>query len=90
MGKRRIEIKKIEDKKKQQVTFTKRRKRLFKMAMELGQKYDAEVAVTIRSNAGNIFAFGHPSIDSIVQRYEEAKETESSAAKRDNDVHQEM
>nr|XP_027086465.1 MADS-box transcription factor 23-like [Coffea arabica] len=61
MGKRRIEIKKIEDKKKQQVTFTKRRKRLLKMAMELGQKYDAEVAVTIRSNASNIFAFGHPS-----------------------------
>ncbi|CDP22237.1 unnamed protein product [Coffea canephora] len=36
MGKRRIEIKKIEDKAMRRVMFCKRRKGLFRMAMELG------------------------------------------------------
>ena len=60
------------------------------MAMGLGQKYDAEVAVITRNEAGNIFAFGHPSIDSIVQHYKETKKAESTTIKRDNDVQQEM
>lgn len=69
MARRRVEIKKIEDRSKRQITFTKRRQGLFKKAGELCTKCNAQVAVIAFSMAGNAYAFGDPSVQSVVNRY---------------------
>lgn len=72
-GKRKIEIKRIEDKSSRLVTFSKRRSGIFKKASELSTLCGAEVAVLVRSPAGRVFGFGHPSIDAVIQRYENSE-----------------
>lgn len=74
MARRSIEIKKIEDRSKRQVTFTKRRQGLFKKAGELHTKFNADVAVIAFSLAGNAYAFGDPSVDSVLEKYYKAVE----------------
>lgn len=69
MARRSVEIKKIEDRSKRQVTFTKRRQGLFKKAGELHSKCNADVAVIAFSLAGNAYAFGDPSVPSVLDRY---------------------
>ncbi|XP_059311123.1 MADS-box transcription factor 47-like [Lycium ferocissimum] len=69
MVRTKVEIKRIEDKAKRHTTFTKRRQGLFKKAKELTKRCDAQAAVITFSLAGNIFAFGHPSVDDVVNRY---------------------
>ncbi|KAK4379292.1 hypothetical protein RND71_001154 [Anisodus tanguticus] len=69
MVRTKVEIKRIEDKAKRHTTFTKRRQGLFKKAKELVKRCDAQAAVITFSLAGNIFAFGHPSVDDVVNRY---------------------
>ncbi|KAI3453810.1 hypothetical protein Pfo_010473 [Paulownia fortunei] len=69
MARRRVEIKAIEDKSKRHTTFTKRRHGLIKKIKDFTGKYDAEAAVITFSKAGNVFAFGHPSVDMLVSRY---------------------
>ncbi|KAL7212791.1 hypothetical protein ACSBR2_015468 [Camellia fascicularis] len=54
MGHQKIKIAKIEIKNHLQVTFSKHRSRLFKKAF---------------SPAGKVFSFGHPNVDSIVNRF---------------------
>nr|GMD61747.1 agamous-like MADS-box protein AGL62 [Ipomoea batatas] len=69
-GKRKIEIKRIEQKSSRLVTFSKRRAGIFKKASELSMLCGAEVAVLVRSPAGRVFGFGYPSIEAVIQRYE--------------------
>ncbi|KAL6536372.1 hypothetical protein OROGR_012944 [Orobanche gracilis] len=69
MVRRRMEIKPIEDKAKRHTTFTKRRQGLMKKTQEFATKFEAQAAVIAFSKAGNVFAFGHPSVDSLVTRY---------------------
>ncbi|KAL6544152.1 hypothetical protein OROGR_010649 [Orobanche gracilis] len=69
MVRRRVEIKPIEDKAKRHTTFTKRRQGLMKKTQEFATKFEAQAAVIAFSKAGNVFAFGHPSVDSLVARY---------------------
>ncbi|XP_027183985.1 MADS-box transcription factor 23-like [Coffea eugenioides] len=85
MGKRKLEVKKIEDKKKQRDTFEARQQGLFKKARQLVQLYDAGVALITISETGKISEYGNPTLDSILQRYQEAKKGEA-AAKASNDV----
>ncbi|KAK4421092.1 Agamous-like MADS-box protein [Sesamum alatum] len=70
MGRRKIEIKKIEKKTNLQVTFSKRRSGLFKKAGELGVLCGAEIAILIQSPAEKIFAFGNPSVESVLDRFQ--------------------
>ncbi|KAG9133278.1 hypothetical protein Leryth_021800 [Lithospermum erythrorhizon] len=79
MVRRKLEIKKIEDESKRHVTFTKRRQGPFKKAKELCEKSGDEVAIVSFSLAGNMYAFGHPSVDSIVKRYEATEENGAHA-----------
>ncbi|KAK1365206.1 MADS-box transcription factor 47-like [Heracleum sosnowskyi] len=72
MARRSVEIKKIQDRSKRQVTFTKRRQGLFKKAGQLHSMCDADVAVIAFSLAGNAYAFGDPSVSSILDRYRQA------------------
>ncbi|KAF8364905.1 hypothetical protein HHK36_033115 [Tetracentron sinense] len=69
MGKRKIEIEKLENPNKRQVTFSKRRKGLFKKAAEACSLCDAEIAVIVFSPAGKPYTFGHTSVDSLIDRY---------------------
>ncbi|KAL4205151.1 hypothetical protein AMTRI_Chr01g135860 [Amborella trichopoda] len=69
MGRRKIEIKKINDQDARQVCFSKRRAGLFKKASELCILCGAEVAVIVFSLAGKAYTFGHPCVDSVLDRF---------------------
>ncbi|KAK6159181.1 hypothetical protein DH2020_006495 [Rehmannia glutinosa] len=68
-GRKKIEIKKIENLSNRQVTFSKRRVGLFKKASELCILSGAEIAIVVHSLGKRVFAFGHPAVDSVVDRF---------------------
>ncbi|OWM68558.1 agamous-like MADS-box protein AGL29 [Punica granatum] len=68
-GKRKRELKKIEDKFAREVTFSKRRGGLFRKASELSMLCGAEIAIIAYSPHGNPFAFGSPSAASVLGRF---------------------
>ncbi|XP_073312489.1 MADS-box transcription factor 23-like [Primulina huaijiensis] len=68
-GRKKIEIKKIENLSNQQVTFSKRRVGLFKKASELCILSGAEVVVIVHSLGKRVFAFGHHTTDVVVDRF---------------------
>ncbi|WMV57166.1 hypothetical protein MTR67_050551 [Solanum verrucosum] len=57
MGRRKVEIKRIQDKNCRQVAFCKRRKGLLKKAKEISILCDVDVAVVIISNRGRLHEF---------------------------------
>ncbi|TMW91389.1 hypothetical protein EJD97_014406 [Solanum chilense] len=57
MGRRKVEIKRIQDKNCRQVAFCKRRKGLLKKAKEISVLCDVDVAVVIISNRGRLHEF---------------------------------
>ncbi|KAG8368522.1 hypothetical protein BUALT_Bualt15G0054400 [Buddleja alternifolia] len=69
MGRQKIKIQKIEVKNHLQVTFSKRRSGLFKKASELCTLCGVEIAIIVFSPAGKVFSFGHPNVESIIDRY---------------------
>ncbi|XP_019455202.1 PREDICTED: agamous-like MADS-box protein AGL62 [Lupinus angustifolius] len=69
-GRRRIEMKMIPKDSNLQVTFSKRRTRLFKKASELWTLCDAKVGLVVFSPTNKAFSFGNPSIDAVVDRYQ--------------------
>lgn len=69
MGRQKIEIKKIENEDSRQVCFSKRRAGLFKKASELCILCGAEIAIIVFSPAGKAFSFGHPCVDTIIDRF---------------------
>ncbi|KAL3522944.1 hypothetical protein ACH5RR_015778 [Cinchona calisaya] len=73
MALRRDVIKKIENKAKTQLSFSKQRQGLFKEADAVVKMCEAELAIIIISNAGNVYSFGHPNADSVFQRYKAHK-----------------
>ncbi|XP_034694434.1 agamous-like MADS-box protein AGL62 [Vitis riparia] len=68
-GRQRIEIAKIKNESNLQVTFSKRRAGLFKKASELCTLCGAETAIIIFSPGKKIYSFGHPCIESIIDRF---------------------
>ncbi|CAN0896106.1 Transcription factor CAULIFLOWER [Linum grandiflorum] len=65
MGRRKMELKRIEDKSSRQVSFSKRRKGLMKKAREISILCDAQLALLVFSSRGNLYHFSshHSSID---------------------------
>ncbi|GLU06228.1 hypothetical protein SLE2022_232760 [Rubroshorea leprosula] len=57
MGRRKLQMKRIEDKSSRQVTFSKRRSGLIKKARELSILCDVDTAVIIFSSHGKLFEF---------------------------------
>jgi hypothetical protein len=57
MTRRKIQIKKIDNTTARQVTFSKRRRGLFKKARELSTLCDAEIAVIVFSSTGKLFDY---------------------------------
>ncbi|GKA76250.1 agamous-like MADS-box protein AGL62 [Tanacetum coccineum] len=68
-GRKKIEIKKTEEKNNRQVTFSKRRNGLFKKAAELCVLTGAKIAFIVNSPGGRVFAFGHPNVDALINTY---------------------
>ena len=80
-GRKKIPIKKIEETTSRQVTFSKRRTGLFKKASELCVLTGAEMAVLVQSPGGHCYAFGHPSVDAVIDRYMKYNTNDDTASK---------
>nr|BAG48502.1 B-class MADS-box transcription factor [Cryptomeria japonica] len=65
----KIQMKAIENQISRQVTFSKRRKGLFKKANELSVLCDAQVAAIVFSSTGKVFENASCSMKSIIERY---------------------
>jgi hypothetical protein len=68
-GRRKIEMKKMSNQSNLQVTFSKRRSGIFKKASELSTLCGVDLALVVFSPSGKPFSFGHPSVDTVVDRY---------------------
>lgn len=66
-GRQKIEIKEIKIESKRQVTFSKRRRGLFKKSAELSVLTGAKIAVLTFSKSDRIFKFGH--VDTLIDKY---------------------
>ncbi|KAL7606184.1 agamous-like MADS-box protein AGL27 [Lactuca sativa] len=72
MGRRKLEMKRIEDKSSRQVTFSKRRSGLNKKARQLSILCDAAVAVVVFSSNGKLYEYcsgGTNRVEDIISRY---------------------
>ncbi|KAL8472220.1 hypothetical protein ACS0TY_028813 [Phlomoides rotata] len=69
MAREKIQIKKIDNVTARQVTFSKRRRGLFKKAEELSVLCDADVALIIFSSTGKLFEYANTSMKEILERH---------------------
>ncbi|XP_017975323.1 PREDICTED: MADS-box protein JOINTLESS isoform X1 [Theobroma cacao] len=69
MAREKIQIKKIDNATARQVTFSKRRRGLFKKAEELSILCDADVALVIFSSTGKLFQYASSSMKEILERH---------------------
>ncbi|XP_008219269.1 PREDICTED: MADS-box protein AGL24-like isoform X1 [Prunus mume] len=70
MMREKIKIKKIDNLPARQVTFSKRRRGIFKKAAELSVLCESEVAVVIFSATGKLFDYSSSSMKDVIQRYQ--------------------
>ncbi|KAI3672501.1 hypothetical protein L6452_38590 [Arctium lappa] len=91
MGRGRIEIQKIENVSRRQVTFSKRRVGLMKKAKELAILCDAEVGVIIFSSTGKLYDFASSRLRNIITRYERNSDClDNSASETQHEIHPEL
>nr|KYP37161.1 Floral homeotic protein APETALA 1 [Cajanus cajan] len=77
MGRGRVQLKRIENKTTQQVTFSKRRSGLLKKAHEISVLCDAQLALIIFSSKGKLFHYSSErSMEDVLERYERSTHTE--------------
>lgn len=69
MAREKIQIKKIDNTTARQVTFSKRRRGIFKKAEELSVLCDADVALIIFSSTGKLFQYSNSSMNGILERH---------------------
>jgi hypothetical protein len=69
MGRKKTASTKIQTKSHLQVTFSKRRSGVFKKASELCTLCGAEIAMIVFSPGNKVFSFGHPTVESILDRF---------------------
>ncbi|KAL7093987.1 hypothetical protein ACP275_11G072900 [Erythranthe tilingii] len=79
MGRKKLEIKRIEENGARMVCFSKRRNGLIKKAKELSVLCDVDLAAIVFSNRGKLFQYC--STNSILQRYRD--QAESSTGSRE-------
>ncbi|KAK7816414.1 mads-box protein jointless [Quercus suber] len=69
MTRKKIQIKKIDNTTARQVTFSKRRRGLFKKAFELSTLCDADIALMVFSATGNLFEYASSSMQQVIERH---------------------
>lgn len=70
MTRQKIEIKKIDNITSRQVTFSKRRRGLFKKAQELSTLCDAEMALIVFSSTGKLYEYASSSMAKVLERHD--------------------
>ncbi|GMH02984.1 hypothetical protein Nepgr_004823 [Nepenthes gracilis] len=70
MVRQRIPIKRIDNTSARQVTFSKRRRGLFKKARELSVLCDAEIGLIVFSSTGKLFDYSSSRMTQVIQRHE--------------------
>ncbi|XP_004231379.1 agamous-like MADS-box protein AGL62 [Solanum lycopersicum] len=78
-GRQKIQMTKMSKESNLLVTFSKRRSGLFKKASELCTLCGVEIAIVVFSPGHKVFSFGHPNVDSIVNRFLTRNPTSSSS-----------
>ncbi|KAM0890457.1 hypothetical protein ACQ4PT_027046 [Festuca glaucescens] len=78
-GRKKIKIRPIESEEVRQVCFSKRRTGLFNKVSELSTLCGAEVAAVVFSPGGKAFSIGHPSVDSVLDRFRTSNSSEAQA-----------
>ncbi|PHT29747.1 hypothetical protein CQW23_30665 [Capsicum baccatum] len=68
-GRQRIDIAKMQNESKLQVTFCKRHAGLFKTVSGLCTLCGAEIAIVVFSPGRKVYSFGHPSVELLVDRF---------------------
>ncbi|KAJ4710807.1 Transcription factor, MADS-box [Melia azedarach] len=80
MGRKKVQLKRIENKSSRQVTFSKRRNGLIKKARELSVLCDVDVALVIFSSRGKLYEFcSSDCLASILEQYQSRVEEEAVA-----------
>ncbi|TXG64648.1 hypothetical protein EZV62_011642 [Acer yangbiense] len=79
-GRRKIEMKKVEEGSKRSVTFTKRRKGLFNKAFELSELSGTKIAVFVISEQAKPYSWGD--VDAIIDQYLTGKVSDSGSESR--------
>eukprot|EP00127_Corallochytrium_limacisporum_P001435 Clim_evm57s55 gene=Clim_evmTU57s55 len=82
MGRKKIAIKRIDNERNRQVTFTKRKLGLLKKAYELSVLCDCEVALIIFNAQNKLFQYASSDMDKILLKYTDFSEPTES---RNND-----
>ncbi|KAE8009283.1 hypothetical protein FH972_005730 [Carpinus fangiana] len=68
MARKKILIQKIDSITARQVTFSKRRRGLFKKALELSTLCDAEIALIVFSSTGRLYDYASSSVPQVIER----------------------
>ncbi|KAK1566818.1 hypothetical protein Q3G72_004590 [Acer saccharum] len=68
-GRQKVEMVKMPNESNLQVTFSKRRSGLFKKASELCTLCGADIAIVVFSPGKKVFSFGHPCVESVIDRF---------------------
>ena len=83
MGRKKINITRINDDRTRQVTFTKRKFGLMKKAYELSVLCGCEIALIIFNNNGRLFQYASSDMDKVLLKYAEYNELHESCTNVD-------
>ncbi|XP_038073318.1 myocyte-specific enhancer factor 2C-like isoform X2 [Patiria miniata] len=78
MGRKKIQISRINDERNRQVTFTKRKFGLMKKAYELSVLCDCEIALIIFNSSNKLFQYASTDMDKVLLKYTEYNEPHES------------
>ncbi|XP_050403681.1 myocyte-specific enhancer factor 2A isoform X2 [Patella vulgata] len=83
MGRKKIQITRINDERNRQVTFTKRKFGLMKKAYELSVLCDCEIALIIFTTNNKLYQYASSDMDKVLLKYTEYNENVVSQTNRD-------
>jgi hypothetical protein len=83
MGRKKIQITRIQDERNRQVTFTKRKWGIFKKAYELSVLCDCEIALIIFNSTNRLFQYASTDMDRILLKYTEYNDPHESRTNAD-------
>ncbi|KAI1712761.1 SRF-type transcription factor (DNA-binding and dimerization domain) domain-containing protein [Ditylenchus destructor] len=83
MGRKKIQITRIQDERNRQVTFTKRKFGLMKKAYELSVLCDCEIALIIFNSTNRLFQYASTDMDKVLLKYTEYNEPHESRTNSD-------
>ncbi|KAG1689886.1 hypothetical protein DVH05_018701 [Phytophthora capsici] len=86
MGRKKIQIKRIEDDRNRQVTFAKRKNGIFKKAMELSKLCDCEIALIVFDSNDKLYQYSSTGVDQILLKYTEYGEPYETKDNNDYEI----